>query len=172
MWYLFLCSLGLPICIDRLITKFSVKIIIYMHCNHQWFILNSFETSFTPHRPNIIDIFWITELLYWVTHPRMDEYRIPRRVLMAEVSGGRVRGRPRLGWMDGVRWPWATEEWRWRLRVNARKIERVESPGTYVTECVSRCHFGLALYSFGLLSPALVAITWRGVGCRYMMRLG
>ena len=24
-----------------------------------------------------------------------------RRVLMAEVSGGRVRSRPRLGWMDG-----------------------------------------------------------------------
>ena len=23
-----------------------------------------------------------------------------RRVLMTEVSGGRVRGRPRLGWMD------------------------------------------------------------------------
>ena len=26
-----------------------------------------------------------------------------RRVLMAEDSGGRVRGRPRLGWMDGVK---------------------------------------------------------------------
>ena len=26
-----------------------------------------------------------------------------RRELMAEVSGGRVRGRPRLGWMDGVK---------------------------------------------------------------------
>ena len=26
-----------------------------------------------------------------------------RRVLMAEVSGGRVRGRPRLGWMDGLK---------------------------------------------------------------------
>ena len=25
-----------------------------------------------------------------------------RRVLMPEVSGGRVRGRPRLGWIDGV----------------------------------------------------------------------
>ena len=25
-----------------------------------------------------------------------------RRVLMAEASGGRVRGRPRLGWMDVV----------------------------------------------------------------------
>ena len=26
-----------------------------------------------------------------------------RRVLIAEFSGGRVRGRPRLGWMDGVK---------------------------------------------------------------------
>ena len=26
-----------------------------------------------------------------------------RRVLMAEVSGRRVRGRSRLGWMDGVK---------------------------------------------------------------------
>ena len=30
----------------------------------------------------------------------MDEYRMARRVLMAEVSGGRVRSRPRLGWME------------------------------------------------------------------------
>ena len=28
---------------------------------------------------------------------RMDEYRTARRVLMAEVCGWRVRGRPRLG---------------------------------------------------------------------------
>ena len=34
---------------------------------------------------------------------RLNEYRMARRVLMAEVSGGRVRGRPRLGWMDGVK---------------------------------------------------------------------
>ena len=33
----------------------------------------------------------------------MDDYRMARRVLMAEVNGGRVRGRPRLGWMDGVK---------------------------------------------------------------------
>ena len=32
----------------------------------------------------------------------MDDYRMARRVLMAEVSGGRVRGRSRLGWRDGV----------------------------------------------------------------------
>ena len=34
---------------------------------------------------------------------RMDEYRMSRRVLMADVSGGRVRRRPRLGWMDSVK---------------------------------------------------------------------
>ena len=34
---------------------------------------------------------------------RMDDYRMARRVLMAEVSAGRVRGRLRLGWMDGVK---------------------------------------------------------------------
>ena len=33
----------------------------------------------------------------------MDEYRMARRVLLAEVSGGRVRGRQRLGWMDDVK---------------------------------------------------------------------
>ena len=34
---------------------------------------------------------------------RIDEYRMVRRVLMAEVSRGRVRGRPWLGWMDSVK---------------------------------------------------------------------
>ena len=28
---------------------------------------------------------------------------LARSVMMAEVSGVRVRGRPRLGWMDGVK---------------------------------------------------------------------
>ena len=43
-------------------------------------------------------------VLRWFGHvERMDDYRIERRVLMAEVSGGRVRRRPRLGWMGGVK---------------------------------------------------------------------
>ena len=42
-------------------------------------------------------------VLRWFGHvERMDDYRMAKRVLMAEVSAGRVRGRPRLGWMDGV----------------------------------------------------------------------
>ena len=40
-------------------------------------------------------------VLKWFGHvERMDAYRMARRVLMAEVSGGWVQGRPRLGWMD------------------------------------------------------------------------
>ena len=43
-------------------------------------------------------------VLRWFGHvERMDEYRMARRVLMDDVSGGWVRGRPRLGWMDGVK---------------------------------------------------------------------
>ena len=43
-------------------------------------------------------------VLRWFGHvERIDDYRMARRMLMAEVSGGRVRGRPRLGKMDGVK---------------------------------------------------------------------
>ena len=43
-------------------------------------------------------------VLRWFGHvERMDDYRMARRVFMAEVSGGLVRGRPRLGWMDSVK---------------------------------------------------------------------
>ena len=34
---------------------------------------------------------------------RISDYLMARRVLMAEASGGRETGRPRLGWMDGVK---------------------------------------------------------------------
>ena len=42
-------------------------------------------------------------VLRWFGHvERMDEYSMARRMLMAELSGGRVRGRLMLGWMDGL----------------------------------------------------------------------
>ena len=64
---------------------------------------------------------------------KMDEYRVSRRVLIAEVSAGLVRGRPRLGWMDGVK---VTLCNRGMTVEAARKIgkKRVESPGAHVTE--------------------------------------
>ena len=53
--------------------------------------------------------------LSWFGHvERMDEYRMALRVLMADVSRGRVRGRQSLGWMDGVKMPLGAEGWPWR----------------------------------------------------------
>ena len=46
----------------------------------------------------------LNRIVRWFGHvERMDEYRMAKRVLMDEVSGGRVRGRQRLGWMDRVK---------------------------------------------------------------------
>ena len=42
------------------------------------------------------------------------------------------------------------------------RSERVESPGTYITECVSHIHFCLALCTFRPPSPALVVIARNG----------
>ena len=72
-------------------------------------------------------------VLRWFGHVEiMDEYHMARRVLMAKVSGGRVRGRPRLGWMDGVKVSLGN---RGMTVEAARKCAKIrKSPGTYVTE--------------------------------------
>ena len=66
---------------------------------------------------------------------RMDEYRMARRVLMAEVSGVRVRGRPEVrldGWCEsGVR---QQRNDGLGCATMPERSERVESSGTYVTE--------------------------------------
>ena len=103
----------------------------------------------------------------------MDEYRMARRVLMAEVSGGRVRGRPRLGWMDGVKVALGNRGMTVEAaRQCAKERKEWRALCTHVTELVSRGNFCFSLCSFGQLCRALVVITWRGEGCRYMMRLG
>ena len=60
----------------------------------------------------------------------------------------------------------------WRLGVNARKIVKSGEPWCISNWMSFTRHFCLALCSFGPPSRALVVITWRGVGCRYMIRLG
>ena len=76
-------------------------------------------------------------VLRWFGHVEsMDEYRMARRVLMAEVSGGRVRGRPRLGWTDGAKVALGNRAMTdgGGCATMRERSERVEIPGTYVTE--------------------------------------
>ena len=71
----------------------------------------------------------------WFGHvERMDDYRMARRMLMAEVSGRRVRGRSRLGWMDGVKVALGNRGMTGGCATMSERPERVESPGTYVSE--------------------------------------
>ena len=51
-----------------------------------------------------------------------------RRVLMAEVSGERVRGRPRLGWMDGVKVALGNRGMRVEAARQSRKIRKSGEP--------------------------------------------
>ena len=71
----------------------------------------------------------IRDLLRWFGHVvRTNEHRMARRVLMADESGGLLRGRLRLGWMDGAKVVWAVEGRLWRLRDNVRKIGKSREP--------------------------------------------
>ena len=51
---------------------------------------------------------------------------MPRSVLMAHGSGGRIRGRQSLGLVDGVKVSLGWRVMTWRLSDNARKIRRSE----------------------------------------------
>ena len=104
---------------------------------------------------------------------RMDEYRMDRRVLMAEVSGGRVRGRPRFGWMDGVKVALGNRGMTVEAARQCAKDRKTGEPWYICYNCMSFTRqFCLALCSSGPPSHALVVITWRTVGCRFTMRLG
>ena len=75
-------------------------------------------------------------VLRWFGHvERMDEYHMVRRILMAEVTGGLVRGRPRFGRMEGVKLALGnggvTVEAAQRY---GKGIRKSGEPGAYVTE--------------------------------------
>ena len=98
---------------------------------------------------------------------------------MAEVSGGWVRRRQRLGWMDGLKvalgnrgttveaaGPCAKDRKEWRAHSFQCVLKNTRK------EWRAQCVLKNTLCSFGPPSHALVVITWRGEGCRYMMGLG
>ena len=58
----------------------------------------------------------------------MDEYRITRMVLMADVGGGRVRGGPTLLWMDGVKMAFGSRGMTVEAAQQCRKIGRSGEP--------------------------------------------
>ena len=74
-------------------------------------------------------------VLRWFGHvERVDEYRMARKVLMAEVSGGRVRGRPEVrlyGWCEGGLVQQRNDGG--CCASMSKRSERVKNPSKYVT---------------------------------------
>ena len=81
-----------------------------------------------PNRKGITSRADLRVLRWFGRVERMDEYHMARRVMMAEISGGRVRGRPRLGWMDGVKVALGNTGMKVEAAVNARKAGKSGEP--------------------------------------------
>ena len=94
-------------------------------------------------------------VLRWFGHvERMDEYRMSRRVLIAEVSGGRLK----LGWMDGVKVALSN---RGIMVEDARQCRKEWRALVHII--LNEFHaaiFCFALCSFGPPSRARVVFTW------------
>ena len=79
---------------------------------------------------------------------------------MADACGGRLRGRPRLGWMEGVKMTLGSRG------MTAEKIGRCGEPW-----CICRLSSNAAMFAWPCVlsdSPPTLGwfITWRWVGCR------
>ena len=100
----------------------------------------------------------------------MGEYRMARRVLIMEVSGGRVQGTLRFGWIDVVKVALGS---RGMTVENVRKIGRSGEPWG-ICSCLSTMRpFLLGSCVLSVRPPAImVAYHLERVGCRYLMRLG
>jgi len=68
-----------------------------------WRILTNKEICASVKKPTIIETIKLNRL-HWFGHvQRMEENRIPKRVLYMNLGTTRLRGRPRNRWQDEVR---------------------------------------------------------------------
>jgi len=76
---------------------------VYDNEKGNWRILTNKEIYVTVKKPTIVEIVRLNRL-HWFWHvQRMEENRIPKRVLYMNLGTTRMRGRPRNKWQDEVR---------------------------------------------------------------------
>jgi len=76
---------------------------VYGYKKENWRILANEEIYATVKKPTIIETIRLTRLYWFRLLQRMEENRIPKRVLYMNVGATKFRGRPRNGWQDEVR---------------------------------------------------------------------
>jgi hypothetical protein len=76
---------------------------VYDNEKENWRILTNKEIYASVRKPTIIETIRLNRL-HWFGHiQRMEENRIPKRVLCMNLGKTRLRGRPRNRWQDEVR---------------------------------------------------------------------
>ena len=95
-----------------------------------------------------------------------------RRVLMAEVSGGLVRWRPRLGWMDIVKVALGNRGMTVEAVLQCAKDQKVWRALVHMQLNKFTRQFSLGPVFFRTALPCSGGYDLERGGCRYMMRLG
>ena len=76
---------------------------VYDNKKENWSILNNKEIYASVKNPTITDTIRLNRL-HWFGHvQRMEENRIPKKVLYMNLGTTRLRGRPRNRWQNEVR---------------------------------------------------------------------
>ena len=68
-----------------------------------WRILTNKEIYASVKKPTIMETTWLSRLRWFGHVQRMEENRIPKKVLYMNLGTTRLRGRPRNRWQDEVR---------------------------------------------------------------------
>jgi hypothetical protein len=76
---------------------------VYDKKKDNWRILTNKEIDASVKKPTIIETVRLNRLRCFGHVQRMEENRIPKRVLYMNLGTTRFRGRPRNRWQDGVR---------------------------------------------------------------------
>jgi len=76
---------------------------VYGNEKENWRILTSKEIYASVKKPTIIETIRLNSLRWFGHVQRMEENRIPKRVLYMNLGTTRLRGRPRNRWQDEVR---------------------------------------------------------------------
>ena len=76
---------------------------VYDNEKENWRILTDKEMYASVEKPTITETIWLDRLCWFGHVQRMEENRIPKRVLYMNLGTTRLRGRPRNRWQDEVR---------------------------------------------------------------------
>jgi hypothetical protein len=76
---------------------------VYDNKKENWRILTNREIYVIVKKTTIIETIRLNRLCWFGHVQRMEENRIPKRVLYMNLETTRLRGRPRNRWQDGVR---------------------------------------------------------------------